>query len=266
MAGTSLAYLGHAKIGSGILFDDDIDSTVFRNADSGPTTLWLAQIQSANAAATYLSIWNKRTATGGSDPQDYQFPIPANGTKTIFFERGAVLSAGLSYMMTTGKGTGASGNPATPPDGWFVTSGGVLLSGPTPLTTTIADPTPAGPFTSSTITAALSGPPLTDNAIDSTTRLGSASAITIYATQIDNSASNSAAYFKAWNVASTGSVTLGTTDPDIIIYAPAGLVTRILVPQGLALGTGLVYACVTAGGTGGTVAPTTKPALEMLVA
>lgn len=266
MAGISLAYANAAASSNGLLFDDDADATVFKNMDGRPTTLLLAQIQSANAAAVYLSIWNKKTPTGGSDGQDYQFPIPASGTKTILFERGAVLSAGCSYMVTTGKGTSASGNPATPPDLWMVTSGGILLSAPSALSTTPTDPTAAGPSTSSSISQAIAGPPLTDPSIDSTTRLASASACTVYTIEIDNSASNAAAYFKAYNQASTGAVTLGTTDPDIIVYAPASTIVRIICPQGLALGTGCVYACVTTNGTAGTTAPTTKPTLEMLIA
>src|SRR3990167_8105756 len=69
----------------------------------------------------------------------------------------------------------------------------------------------------------------------------------VYSIYIDNSANAAAAsYLKIWNVAS-GSVTVGTTAPDEIIYVPAG--ARITHPmftvaaRGKTFGTALTIAC-----------------------
>lgn len=80
--------------------------------------------------------------------------------------------------------------------------------------------------------------------------------------KVDNSANSGAAsYVKLWNLAS-GSVTVGTTDPDQIIYAPASAI--ITVPlftnaaMGITFGTALTAACLTTGGTGGTTSPSSS--------
>src|SRR5579859_1491939 len=75
---------------------------------------------------------------------------------------------------------------------------------------------------------------------------------------VDNSANVAATYVKLWNLAS-GSVTVGTTDPDEIIYVPAGVVvTHVLytgATVGKTFGTGLTAAAGTTGGTGGVTSP-----------
>ena len=86
-----------------------------------------------------------------------------------------------------------------------------------------------------------------------------ASSTKVYSVAIDNSANGGAAcYVKLWNLAS-GSVVVGTTAPDEIIYVPAGaVVTHYLytgVTQGKTFGTALSAACVTTAGTAGTVSP-----------
>jgi len=77
--------------------------------------------------------------------------------------------------------------------------------------------------------------------------------------QVDNTANGGAAsYVKLFNLLS-GSVTLGTTSPDEVLYTPGGIKrTHILLNgalPGITFGTGLTAACVTTGGTAGTSAP-----------
>ena len=86
-----------------------------------------------------------------------------------------------------------------------------------------------------------------------------ASSALLYLVQIDNSGNSGAAsYVKLFNLAS-GSVTLGTTAPDEIIYVPASAVVTHAFYTGAVLGvtfgTGLSAACVTTGGTAGTISP-----------
>jgi len=76
---------------------------------------------------------------------------------------------------------------------------------------------------------------------------------------IDNTANAGAAsYVKLYNLAS-GSVTVGTTAPDEIIYVPAAVVITHVFFTGAALGktfgTALSAVCLTAGGTAGTTPP-----------
>jgi|SRR5581483_3014656 len=82
------------------------------------------------------------------------------------------------------------------------------------------------------------------------------SSATIYFLELDNSANAAATFVKFWN-ATTGSVTLGTTDPDGVIRVPASTKLSIPIPAGWVFNTALSVASVTAGGTGGTGAPVT---------
>jgi len=84
------------------------------------------------------------------------------------------------------------------------------------------------------------------------------SSAVLYSVFVDNSANAAASYVKLYNVAS-GSVVVGTTAPDEVIYVPAGVVIEHFFYTGSTPGktfaTALSAACVTTGGTGGTTAP-----------
>ena len=98
----------------------------------------------------------------------------------------------------------------------------------------------------------------TSSAMGNTVEGIKASSTRLYSLVIDNSLNNAATYVKLYNVAS-GSVVLGTTAPDEIIYVPASAI--ITVPYytsanpGKVFGTALSAAAVTAGGTAGTTSP-----------
>lgn len=85
-----------------------------------------------------------------------------------------------------------------------------------------------------------------------------ASSAKVLSVQIDNSLNGAATYVKLFNLTS-GSVTLGTTVPDEVIFVPANaIVTQVLytgAAPGKTFGTALSAAAVTAGGTAGTTAP-----------
>lgn len=97
-----------------------------------------------------------------------------------------------------------------------------------------------------------------DTAIGATVDAVKASSCKVLWLLIDNSANVAPSYVKLFNLAS-GSVTVGTTVPDEVIYVPASSV--ISVPMftganpGKTFGTALSAACVTAGGTAGTTPP-----------
>lgn len=86
-----------------------------------------------------------------------------------------------------------------------------------------------------------------------------ASSAKIYSVVVDNSANGGAAsYVKLFNVTS-GSVVLGTTAPDEIVFVPGGaIITHVLstgANPGKTFATALSAACVTAGGTAGVTSP-----------
>jgi hypothetical protein len=102
----------------------------------------------------------------------------------------------------------------------------------------------------------------TSTAMGSTVEGIKASSAKVFSIIIDNSANGGAAtYVKLFNLAS-GSVVLGTTVPDEVIYVPAGVVVTHVLYTGAGLGktfgTALSAAAVTTGGTAGVTAPSSS--------
>lgn len=87
-----------------------------------------------------------------------------------------------------------------------------------------------------------------------------AGATTIYAIYVDNSLNGAASYLKLYNATAP---TIGTTAPDMIFMVPASTKVTISFALGIAFGTGLSYATVTAGGTAGTTNPTSDVIVEI---
>jgi len=86
-----------------------------------------------------------------------------------------------------------------------------------------------------------------------------ASSAKVYSVTIDNSANGGAAsYVKLFNLAA-GSVSLGVTSPDEVIFVPAGAVVTVSYFTGAVPGktfaSALSAACVTTGGTAGSTSP-----------
>ena len=107
-----------------------------------------------------------------------------------------------------------------------------------------------------TLLVALTGATLfTDTDLAATVQSIKGSSGTIYAIDIDNTANAAKTFVKLWNVAS-GSVTVGTTAPDLIIPVPASTRSVIQIPAGLLFDTAISAAAVTTAGTAGTTGPT----------
>lgn len=99
----------------------------------------------------------------------------------------------------------------------------------------------------------------TDTALGNVADGIKSSSAKLYSVTVDNSANGGAAsYVKLYNLAS-GSVTVGTTVPDDVVYAPAGAIVNrtywTSAAPGVTFGTALSMACVTTGGTAGTTSP-----------
>lgn len=80
-----------------------------------------------------------------------------------------------------------------------------------------------------------------------------ASSAVIYQIEVDNTANAAASYLKIYN---TGTVTVGTTVPDLVLMVPASVSRAVAIPLGLTFGTAVSVACTTAGGTAGATGPT----------
>lgn len=82
-----------------------------------------------------------------------------------------------------------------------------------------------------------------------------ASGATAFIVEIDNSLNPSQmVYLKAFFALAAG-VTLGTTDPNLVLPVPGGQKVTYKILAGAVYPTALSVACVTTGGTAGTTAP-----------
>jgi hypothetical protein len=93
-----------------------------------------------------------------------------------------------------------------------------------------------------------------------------ASSALVYSININNSANSVPSYVRLFNLAS-GSVIVGTTAPDSVLYVPANAVVSFAlftgVLAGITFGTALSACCVTTGGTAGVTAPLSSVAVTI---
>ncbi len=93
-----------------------------------------------------------------------------------------------------------------------------------------------------------------------------ASSAKVFFVTVDNSLNVAATYVKLFNLAS-GSVTLGVTAPDEVVYAPASsIITNFYLTSsagGKTFATALSYAAVTTGGTAGSTSPSSAVVLTV---
>jgi len=93
-----------------------------------------------------------------------------------------------------------------------------------------------------------------------------ASSAKVYSVIIDNTLNVAATYVRLWNLAS-GSVVVGTTVPDEVIYAPPSVITTQVLftgaTAGKTFGTALTAAAVTVGGTVGNSNPSSAVAVSV---
>jgi hypothetical protein len=85
----------------------------------------------------------------------------------------------------------------------------------------------------------------------------------VYMVHIDNRNNTADAYVKFWDVV-IGSVTVGTTAPDAVLWCPAGKRRQVFFVEGMKFSTAITVACVTTGGTGGTTALPEDVAVEIV--
>lgn len=98
-----------------------------------------------------------------------------------------------------------------------------------------------------------------DNTSEDDVRSGAA---TVFVVKVNNDSNAALTYTKLYDAASP---TVGTTDPDIVLMTPASSTREFWVggSEGIAFTTGISFASVTAGGTGGTTAPTSNVQVDV---
>lgn len=242
----------------GLAFDDDADGTVFKDVDNGPTQLFVIQEESAQAAITYIQLWDDKSPVIGTDAQDFQIPVAASGNQYINLIYGGYFLNGLSWACTTDKGTTANTSPGTPPDFWVQTSGGIWRDIGKIITPTEVRGT--GEAQTRTVSNERHSNEMLDEDADNNLRVGSSAACTLYAVYMDNRLNSEHAYLKIYDAASP---TVGTDDPDVILRAYKGRELLITFSKGISLSTALRYAVVTTGGTAGTTSPSDSVILRM---
>ena len=86
--------------------------------------------------------------------------------------------------------------------------------------------------------------------------------VTLHLVEINNSANAAAAsYVKVWDALTA---TVGTTDPALVLKAPANSSVTYALPGGLACAVGLSVACVTSPGTPGVTSPASGVVVRLL--
>lgn len=109
----------------------------------------------------------------------------------------------------------------------------------------------------------LGGKVITDTSVDaSAVNNPTGGSGTLYYVEINNAANSSAVFVKFYDHASP---TIGTTSPDIVLRCGAAESQYFNLPQGIAFGTAVSYACTTAGGTAGTGSPSNAVILKAIV-
>jgi len=102
-----------------------------------------------------------------------------------------------------------------------------------------------------------------DTAASNSAVIAVASGTTVYHIEFDNTANSSVTYLKIYEATS---VTLGTTEPSIILKAAASTKEYMSFPLGLALATGLGYVATTtaSNSAGSPAAPSTACGLTVV--
>ena len=102
--------------------------------------------------------------------------------------------------------------------------------------------------------AAFGATQTTETAAGATAVAVKASSGTLYTVEIDNTANAANSFVKIYDLAS-GSTTVGTNNPDVVLKAPASTKLTYQFSQGIAFGTAITMACLNSAGTAGTAAP-----------
>ena len=119
-------------------------------------------------------------------------------------------------------------------------------------------------FALSTRPGSISTSVIDDPLVNETPQNNVGTGATVFFSVMINNTANPAqdVYLKLWNHASP---TVGTTAAHTVLKGPAGKRRSYSIPEGIAFGTALSYACVTSAATAGDDAPTNDVSIIMQI-
>lgn len=103
------------NLSASIVQDDDSNATSEDNVRNGATTVYMVDVDnSANAAVTYVKLYNAATAVVGTTAPDIILMVPASVRKLFVFDMaGVAFSTGLSFASVTAGGTAGTTGPTS---------------------------------------------------------------------------------------------------------------------------------------------------------
>ena len=241
------------KLGYAIQADSAALATVVADLDAGPT--WLSSITFDNNdnATNYLKVWDARTPVIGTTGEAIIIPSATGTHQFVDCYLGLYFEYGLSYAVCTGAGTTSGDDPTTEADMYFVSSAGLAMR------RSIGDQLTAAALqtsvTTTTMKTKLGSSWINLDDLGATKVAASAAASTLYGVTLDNRNNPNAKSYRKGYDAAIGDVTVGTTAPELVLFAPKGQRVTYIFPIGLPFATAITMAAVNAGGTAGDEGP-----------
>lgn len=99
--------------GASLLVDTDAGGTAVAAKASSAVVYQIEVDNTANAAASYLKLYNTGSPTVGTTVPDWVVMIPASVERNITIPEGLTFGTALSYACTTAGGTAGSTSPTS---------------------------------------------------------------------------------------------------------------------------------------------------------
>ena len=115
-----------------------------------------------------------------------------------------------------------------------------------------------------TLPGSVSGFRIEDSDVNATIQQVVSGVLYIDQILIDNTNNAGAMYLKFYDIATGGSVTVGTTEPNYVFPVSASDTAQYAMNPGAHFASGIAFACVTDPGTGGTTSPTNDVSVKIL--
>lgn len=97
-----------------IVFDADANEVAENNVRGGASTVFMLRIDnSANAAASYVKLYNDAAPTVGTTAPDLIIPVAANASVEWVSLTGFAFATALSFACVTTGGTGGTTGPTS---------------------------------------------------------------------------------------------------------------------------------------------------------
>ena len=103
------------NLSASIVQDDDSNATSEDNVRNGATTVYMVDVDnSANAAVTYVKLYDSTGPTVGTTAPDMILKVTASARKVFVFDMaGIAFTTGLSFASLTAGGTAGTTGPTS---------------------------------------------------------------------------------------------------------------------------------------------------------